>query len=503
MATTTPDFDRNDIIRTIQLFHEKGDVVELRILNAGRYQTISGYFDNVNAFTDNVVGLCDEKFEGYYFTLNKINPDLFARLANKYERYAKETTADKDVIRREWLPIDLDAIRLAGISSTNEEHNAALDMTIEVKKYLIKEHGWSPNAFIRADSGNGGHLSVKIDLPNDNESTDLVKRCLLALDYKFSNEVVKVDTSTFNAARIWKLYGTVARKGSNVPNRPHRVARLLDVPEGVGYANVEVVTKEQLDALAATLPKVDHTKDKSSGKTQGNTTSNFDPAKYAEEHGATVLKVKPWTDLSGGKWDLAILKECPFDPTHNRGEVYIGLRSDGARSFSCKHDHCAGNDWQALKRLWGSPKHDQPTVKHGSSSTEGNTNTLTLEQLTKATGKMKQIDPDTGDVILDESNRPVLVTKRALSPSKAALAILSCKSLRINEMDKNDIPKIWKYDGSIWKADGEREIRSIVYPILGDWRMIKGSRRCYIISGQPPHMDYSIKTRIYSPPGTA
>ena len=225
-------------------------------------------------------------------------------------------------------------------------------MTVEVKKYLIEEHGWSPNAFIRADSGNGGHLSVKIDLPNDNDSTDLVKRCLLALDYKFSNEVVKVDTSTFNAARIWKLYGTVARKGSDVPNRPHRMARLLEVPK-----TLEVVTKKQLEALAATLPEVDAAVQNSSGTNKS--THQFDPAKYAEEHGATILKVKTWTNLKGEKWDLAVLKECPFDPSHNRGEVHIGVRYDGMKAFSCKHNGCKDNGWKELRQLWEPEKRNK------------------------------------------------------------------------------------------------------------------------------------------------
>jgi len=34
----------------------------------------------------------------------------------------------------------------------------------------------------------------------------------------------------FNPARIWKLYGTVSRKGDSIPERPHRLARILEAP---------------------------------------------------------------------------------------------------------------------------------------------------------------------------------------------------------------------------------------------------------------------------------
>ncbi len=33
-----------------------------------------------------------------------------------------------------------------------------------------------------------------------------------------------------NAARIWKAYGTVARKGDSILGRPHRISRILEVP---------------------------------------------------------------------------------------------------------------------------------------------------------------------------------------------------------------------------------------------------------------------------------
>jgi hypothetical protein len=43
---------------------------------------------------------------------------------------------------------------------------------------------------------------------------------------RFDNDVVKIDTSVYNASRITKVVGTVARKGAEGPARPYRVAKL-------------------------------------------------------------------------------------------------------------------------------------------------------------------------------------------------------------------------------------------------------------------------------------
>ena len=102
-------------------------------------------------------------------------------------------------------------------------------MASERDQDYLKEQGW-PEPVV-GDSGNGAHLLYRVDLPNDRESMELVKGVLEALSFKFSDETVAVDTTTCNAARIWKLYGTTARKGDNTEERPHRVSRLLKVPQ--------------------------------------------------------------------------------------------------------------------------------------------------------------------------------------------------------------------------------------------------------------------------------
>jgi hypothetical protein len=69
---------------------------------------------------------------------------------------------------------------------------------------------------------------------------------LKVLAAKFGDDRVKIDTKIYNASRIGKLPGTLAAKGPNTPERPHRVAALLEVP-----TDLVVVPGEKLEELAA------------------------------------------------------------------------------------------------------------------------------------------------------------------------------------------------------------------------------------------------------------
>ncbi len=199
-------------------------VVELRAFS-GR-KTVSGYFDDHEVLAREAQKLDQRGFQ-VYVTLNKVNPDLLARAANRIKEYPKSTTSDTDIIRIRWLPLDFDPARPSGVSSTEEEKKAAERLAREVREFT-RERGW-PDPVV-GDSGNGFHLLYRVDLPATQASRDLVKNVLESLAFRFDDERVKLDTGVFNAARIWKLYGTVARKGDSVPNRPHRHSKLLKVP---------------------------------------------------------------------------------------------------------------------------------------------------------------------------------------------------------------------------------------------------------------------------------
>ena len=79
-----------------------------------------------------------------------------------------------------------------------------------------------------SDSGNGYHLLYPVDeLPTEK---DTFAGVLADLATRFDTPDARVDTATFNPSRLVKLPGTYARKGDHTPDRPHRLARVLEVP---------------------------------------------------------------------------------------------------------------------------------------------------------------------------------------------------------------------------------------------------------------------------------
>lgn len=215
----------------VSVLAEPGQVVELRLLQVqlpGRQSTatMSGYFDSASVLAEKAAEFADSA-KGAYITLNPVLPALLSRATNRIRTVGRDEslTGDADIVRRRWLPIDLDPVRPSGISSTDGEHDAAIERAYSIRAALA-EDGWASP--IIADSGNGGHLLYPIDCAAKDE--DLVKQCLFSLAFRFDDEYVKVDRGVFNPARIWKLYGTVSRKGDYSPERPHRMAKILELP---------------------------------------------------------------------------------------------------------------------------------------------------------------------------------------------------------------------------------------------------------------------------------
>ena len=180
--------------------------------------------------------------EAVYVTLNPVKPDLFARSAGRIQAVRKKgstSATDSDIVRRRFLLVDVDPVRPAGVSSTDAEKAEALKVLEAILEHLTGL-GW-PLPLV-ADSGNGFHLWYRIDLPADDGG--LVRRVLQALGTKFDTAAATVDRSVFNPSRVAKVPGTWARKGDDIPERPHRMAKVLECPD-----RLAVVTREHLESV--------------------------------------------------------------------------------------------------------------------------------------------------------------------------------------------------------------------------------------------------------------
>jgi hypothetical protein len=227
---TNSDGVYSRVLHAAQALFTPSQVVELRVIfKNGRID--SGYFDDFELLAEAAVKL-DERADvsGIYWTLNPVNPDCLHRAKNRVREWASkgkggEATSDAEILERRFILLDFDgANRPPGISATNGELKAAKRKAHDAAKFLAGREWENP---IAAMSGNGYHLLYRIKLPNDRENTDLLKRCLASLAVMFDDKKTRIDTSVFNASRICKVYGTMARKGDNTPERPHRRSALL------------------------------------------------------------------------------------------------------------------------------------------------------------------------------------------------------------------------------------------------------------------------------------
>jgi hypothetical protein len=319
-----------ELSRTVEKLFESGDVVELRCFGDG--VTYSGYYDDFEKLTEEAANQ-DRRGRDVYMTLNELKPELLYRRKNRMERMKGRdaATSDGDIKRRRYVFFDFDCKRSSSISSTDEEKLESRKRMLEALTWL-KAMGW-PEPII-CDSGNGYHLLFPIDLPNNPDALALISAVLEALDFKFSDEAVEVDQTTKNAARITKYYGTVAKKGDNDPERPHRPSRILKAPE-----NPVGVSREQLVEVAATKPEPPKRNRHSRNGHAAPEDKRERMEAWLEEHPEISIKREgPWLG-SGWRW---IPEECPNG--HTDGAAYITATPDGWVQAKCHHNSCEGLD---------------------------------------------------------------------------------------------------------------------------------------------------------------
>lgn len=325
-------FDAEMIKRTIKVLKPNNGLFEIRIIQKGsKKAVISGYFTSADMLIK-ALETINPKGSNVYITINKVNAGCYSREQHDCLRQTNVTTQDKEIDAYEWLFIDLDPERLSEISSSNDELAKAKALMGKIHDYLKGLGFQEPIAGL---SGNGYHLLYRIDLPNEQESKELIERCLINLANMFNTKDVKIDTVNYNQSRICKLYGTLAQKGANTADRPHRMSKLLSVPK-----KVEVNGRDVLDLLAGELPKNEPPKKKQ------KTATEFDLEGWMQEHGLEWLRKD-----EGNGCEIYPLAACPFDHSHTNGDSKIFHYMDGAIAFKCHHNSCKGKKWQDVREL--------------------------------------------------------------------------------------------------------------------------------------------------------
>ena len=235
------------IKKTVDLLFEKGNVVEMRAIDVptgnGFVGTFVGWFDDFGKLISEAKKYDSKGAKYVSVSVNPVHRDLLARSYNKLKRVKKgEGTHDKDILSRKWLCIDLDSVRVAGISATDVEKKHAHDKISEVVDLLKSVDFPDP---IIADSGNGYHLLYRVDLPNDSTSNAMIDRFYKNISQLMSDDKCTIDSSLSPISKVVRLYGTTARKGDSLPERPHRKSQVISVP-----AKIELVETSAIESLA-------------------------------------------------------------------------------------------------------------------------------------------------------------------------------------------------------------------------------------------------------------
>lgn len=163
-------------------------------------------------------------FEQDALRLNGLGYNIYVVMNPINDGFGGSSASDKDIAYRDLLLIDIDRHETKNPAS-EEELDAANSLADKVTEHL-KGGGWEDP--IKVMSGNGYHLYYILnDVANSAENSDSIKNFLKDLAVAFDTDVVKIDTSVFNASRITKVVGTIAYKGEESANRSYRMARCV------------------------------------------------------------------------------------------------------------------------------------------------------------------------------------------------------------------------------------------------------------------------------------
>jgi len=355
------DFNPQIVAKAIQLLHPDGELFEIRLIN-GNYNA-SGYFNSadtaIQALQSFKAGWKKEelaKGANIFITMNPVSMDCYARKQHdKMLESVKPTTKDDEITTLNWFLIDLDPVRKTGVSSSESELEKARQKAREIYQFL-EERGWkSP---VVAMSGNGMHLVYRFHVENNAENAMLWQESLHVLVRKFTDSEVDIDKSVFNPARICKLWGTIAQKGYGTPERPHRMAEILDcTPEKPEINDISFLKSLVEDFPAPVEEKTKSSvtaSQKNSKKALSQEKSDFDLDAFIQKYNIPVKSTESTAD--GTKY---ILEHCLFDESHTGKDAAIFRKTDGTLGYKCFHAHCADKHWKDVRLLFEPDAYDK------------------------------------------------------------------------------------------------------------------------------------------------
>lgn len=339
--------DKVELRKWWDIFVGDGNFTEIRILGKFQY---SGYFKSFDNLCKQLEPYTEMDNEQIYFVLNRIDESCYARpQCEKFIKSVKVSTNDNDIISRHFVMIDCDPIRKSSVNSNEFEFNCAMQKARDIFRFL-RENGFQDA--IVCHSGNGAHLQLLVDLPNDDETTEILKRFYKYLGQMFTDEHVDIDQKVFNLARLCKVYSTVAKKGANITDRPWRQSKILYVPK-----ELKVTPLERFKAIADLLPKEEPKQAPQPNSSWNRYGEKFNLENWLNTYGIEYRKKQEGSSI---KYEI---KECPWKDQHSSNNPYSSALfqdENGKVTYTCAHSHCADKQWKDFRLFYEPDAYNKP-----------------------------------------------------------------------------------------------------------------------------------------------
>lgn len=327
-------YDESQIRCWFDIMKQNKKLTEVRLI--GNNKVASGYFTDVDILLREIKPYLSEY--NAYFVINSISPECYGRQQHdKIIVKPKNTTTDSEIVGRDYVFLDLDAHKVAGVNATDEEVERTKQKAREVYRFLKAN---SFNEPIVIFSANGVHFYLRCALMPTQENNDIIKRFTQAMGMLFSDEYVDIDQKIYNLARIAKIPGTYSRKGSiESKERPQRLCYIVKYPHEQKVNDIEYFKK-----IADLYPKEEEAKP---NRYNNYSTERFSLDAFIEKHNIPVTRKVQVAD--GTRY---YLEHCLFNEQHKGKDAILFQHNNGAVAYFCYHHSCSGNDWHKVREMY-------------------------------------------------------------------------------------------------------------------------------------------------------
>lgn len=289
---------------------------------------------------ETIENIDNENIKGWYMTINPTDGN-----GRKKE----------NIVRREYLVVDIDPVRASGSNSTNAQ-------MVESYALACRIHNFLPSLFMGC-SGNGWHLIYICNLENTEEDNKLVNEFYDCLDKLFSTPTQKIDRCMADINRLTKIYGTMSRKAPHTDDCPQRQSYMYASENGIyphliDEKQTEIINSRDLSFIIDVMNvRIDQRNEINSNSSNNNDNNN--------QRSANQQWIVSWCEehkLEFREFEKGVkLRHCPFSDEH-QNEWCTVILVDGARDvnhfgFCCFGNHCKNEEggqlhtWKELRQL--------------------------------------------------------------------------------------------------------------------------------------------------------